>query len=409
MPAKKNTEKAREHALLSASSAHKWINCPPSARLEAGLPDQAGEAAKEGTLAHAMCELKLSRLFTDKNMSTRTYNGRMKKLQEQELYSPEMDRFTDEYVDYIKEIAFGFQTSPTIMIEKKLDYSAYAPEGFGTGDCVMLHGRELHIIDFKYGKGVPVSAEDNPQLGLYALGAIAEYGFIYPIETVSLHIVQPRINNISRQEILLANLLEWGEFVKERAALAFQGAGEFCDGPWCDSCFCKIAGTCRHRAEHNMELMKYAADPITGRPKEPATLTDEEVGQILKRAQYLSAWVKKLEKHALDTLVGGGEIPGWKLVEGRSNRTFTDTDSAMQAAIQAGYDEALLYEKKPIPLTEMEKLIDKDTWKNTIAGYIVKPQGKPTLAPADDKRAEYRAQPTAADAFGGENQYKEEQ
>ena len=399
--------KEREHALLSASSAHKWLNCTPSARLEDKLPDTAGVAAAEGTLAHSLCELKLTKIFTDQNMTTRTYNSRLKKLKEDSLYQPEMDRFTDEYVEYVKEIAFSMPAAPTMMVEKRLDYSAYAPEGFGTGDCVMLQGTELHIVDFKYGKGVPVKAEGNPQLALYALGALAEYGFIYPVEKIVLHIVQPRISNIDRWETTAEEIMAWGGWVKERAELAYKGEGEFHEGTWCDSCFCKIAGTCRHRAEKHLQLMETAMgnDNLV---TDHSTLSDEEIGAILKKAQFLASWVKKLESYAQNRLLEGGQIPGWKLVEGRSNRTFTDTEAAFRAIVEAGYDRALLYEEKPIALTEAEKLVDKKVWDTVAASYVVKPQGKPTLVPADDKRPEYKPKTDAQSAFGGDNKYKEE-
>ncbi len=401
------TAEKREHALLSASAAHKWLHCTPSARLEDALPDKAGKAAEEGTLAHAVCELKLSRLFTDRNMSTRTYNSRMKKFQKDPLYDPEMERFTDQYVEYVKDLAYAMPQAPSLMIEKRLDYGEWAPEGFGTGDCVMLQGNALHIIDFKYGKGVPVSAEENPQLALYALGAFHEFGFIYPIEQITLHIVQPRINNTSSWTTTRKELLDWGNYVKGRAELAYKGEGDFVEGKWCDNCFCKIAGTCRKRAQNNMALMDQAWDSTANRPVDPATLTDEEVGQILENAKFLASWVKKLEAYALNTLVNGGEIPGWKLVEGRSNRAFTDTDAAIRAAVSAGYEEALFYERKPVTLTEAEKIISKDVWKSVIVPYVEKPPGKPTLVPADDKRPAYSVRPSAQEAFGGNNEYRE--
>lgn len=397
----------REHALLSASASHKWLHCPPSARLEDSMPDNTSGAADEGTLAHAICELKLKKLFTDKTMSTRTFNSRMKKLTENELYNPEMDRFTEEYVDYIRELAFSMETTPTIVVEKRIDYSAYAPEGFGTGDCILLRGEELHVIDFKYGKGVAVSAEDNTQLKLYALGAMAEYGILYPIRQVTLHIIQPRLRSFTSWETTAKELLAWGESIKPVAQQAFEGTGEFRQGPWCDSCFCKISGTCRCRADENMKLMDDSIDPISGAIRQPAELSNEEIGAILKKAQFLKSWVTKLEKHALNTIVSGGEIPGWKIVEGRSNRTFSDTDAAINAAINAGFDRALFYEENPVTLTAMEGILDKDTWKNVITPFVVKPPGSPTLAPADDKRPEYKMN-TAAEAFGGDNKYKEE-
>jgi len=401
-------KKEREHALLSASGSHKWLYCTPSARLEAALPDKAGEAAEEGTLAHAICELKLSKLFTDKNMPARTFNSRMNRLQKNERYSPEMDRFTDEYVDYVRELAFSMPATPFIAVEKRLDYSSWAPEGFGTGDCIMLQGTELHIIDFKYGKGVPVPAEGNPQLALYALGALGEFGIIYPIEKVVLHIIQPRLKGFTHWETTRKELLAWGEWVKGRAELAYRGEGECVEGAYCDDCFCRISGTCRRRADNHLARMEDAVDPATGKIKEPATLSDEEVGAVLKKAQFLKKWVEKLERYALEKLVAGGSIPGWKLVEGRSNRAFSSREDAFAAITASGYDEELLYERKPLPLTEVEKLLDKETWQNVVAPFVVKPQGKPALAPADDKRPELKLKASAEEAFGGENQYKEE-
>lgn len=407
MGKKKTTE--REHALLSASSAHKWLWCTPSARLEDELPDSTSDAAKEGTLAHSICELKLAKLFTDQNMTTRTYNGRMEKLKKDTLYQMEMERYTDEYVDYIKELAFSMPSPPFVAIEKKLDYGAWAPEGFGTGDCIMLQGNTMHIIDFKYGKGVPVFAEGNSQLALYALGALDEFGFLYPIEKIVLHIIQPRLHSFTKWETSTKEITAWGEaVVKPKAQLAFDGKGEFVEGKYCDSCFCKLSGTCRKRAENNLALMDQAMDPITGKTVDPPTLSNEEVGAILKKAQFLKKWAEKLEKYARDTLVSGGEIPGWKLIEGRSNRAFSSEAEVVQALTESGFEEALLYERKLLPLTAIEKIVDKETWNNVVGAYIVKPEGAPTLAPADDKRPELKLKASPEEAFGGENQYKED-
>ena len=385
----KEKEKERDHSILSASGAHKWLNCPPSARLEEALPDKAGDAAKEGTVAHSLCELKLSKLFTDKNMTTRTYNSRLKKIQEDEKYQPEMERFTDEYVDYVREIAFAMPAAPTVVVEKRVDYGAYAPEGFGTADCLLLQGNTLHVIDFKYGKGVPVSAEGNPQLGLYALGALAEYGFIYPVEKVVLHIVQPRIPNSSSWETTVKELLAWGKYVKEKAELAYRGEGEFHEGKWCDSCFCKIAGTCRHRADKHMQLMEVAAPNGEPRDIQSACLSDEEVGNILKKAQYLASWVKKLEAYAQNRLLDGGKIPGWKLVEGRSTRKWSDQDAAFRQMQAAGIDEAMLYTRTPISLTVAEKMIGKKKFAETMSAFITKAPGAPKLANDRDPRPAY--------------------
>lgn len=402
------TEEKRAHAVLSASSSHKWLHCTPSARLEAELEDIAGVAAQEGTLAHSICELKLAKLFTERGMPTRTYNSRMKKLQSDKLYAPEMERFTDAYVDYIKNIAYEMPSAPTVMIEKKIDYSTWAPEGFGTGDCVMLQGDTLHVVDFKYGKGVAIEAEGNPQLSLYALGVFGEFGFIYPIENIVLHIVQPRLNSFSQWSTTKKELLVWGEWVKEKAALAYKGEGEFRQGAYCDECFCKIAGTCRCRANENMEVMKDAVNPIDGMPIEPATLSNDEVGAILKKAQFLKKWVEKLEKYAQRELLEGRQIPGWKLVAGRSNRELSDVDTCFADLIKAGIDEAVLYDRKPIPITKLESLLDKDTWNSIVQSYIIKPPGKPTMVSESDKREVYKPGISVAEAFGGANEFKED-
>lgn len=392
----------RDHALLAASSAKKWLNCPPSARLEDLFPDKSSEAAAEGTLAHAMGELKLRKLFIEVAMTDRTYKSRLNKLKKDPLYQEEMDRFTDQYVEYVSKIAYSYPSTPYIAIEKKIDYSSIAPEGFGTADCVILSSNECHVIDLKYGKGVPVHAEDNPQLSLYAIGVITAYQMFYPIEKVTLHIVQPRLDNFSSWETTAAYLKSWAEeIVKPAALLAFEGRGEFKQGDWCDGCFCRAAATCKHRAEANLQLKEYEG-------KEPPLLSNEDVGFILEKAQFLAKWVKKLESYALDQLVKGDEIPGWKIVEGRSNRAFSDVDKALKALQTAGYDRALLYESKPLPLTEVEKTIGKEDFKNILSPYIIKPKGAPTLALQGDKRPEMILNTTATEDFGGNNAYKEE-
>lgn len=397
------------HALLSASSSHKWLHCTPSARLEESMSDNTSAAAEAGTLAHVICELKLTKLFTEPGMTSRTYNSRMKKLTSNPLYDAEMERNTDAYVDYIKNIAYSFPSPPMIVVEKRVDYSRWAPEGFGTSDCIMICGNELHVIDYKNGKGVPVSADDNPQMKLYALGAYDAYRCIYPMNKVVCHIVQPNLNSFTSWETSIEDLLKWGEEIKPVAQLAFEGKGEFCQGEWCDKSFCKARAVCRKRMDENMTLMDQAVDPISGKSKIPPLITDEEVGRILKKARYLASWVKKLEDYALKTLVSGKEIPGWKLIEGRSNRVITNPQAAAEALINADYKEAVIYKPKELlPLTELEKLTGKDAFKELVQPFVTKPQGKPTLVPEDDKRPAMQLKPSAEEAFGGDNVYKEE-
>lgn len=405
----KKTEE-RKHALLSASGAKKWLNCTPSARLEDALPEERSPYAEEGTLAHSICELKLAKQFTDKNMSSRTYSSRLGKLMKDPLYSKEMDGFTDSYVDYITNIAYNLPSAPYVAVEKRVDYSPWAPEGFGTCDCILVQGDSMHVCDFKYGKEKAVDSRENPQLMLYALGAWNAFRMIYPVRTVTMHIIQPRIENTSSWEAPLEDLLRWGdEVVKPRASEAFQGGGECVQGKWCDDGFCRLSANCRARAEANMALMAEAENPFgTGDSlmKLPPQLDNKEVGALLKRAQFLKAWVNKLEAYARGEILAGGCVHGWKLVEGRSNRMIPDMDAAYEALHAAGYPEAALYRMQPLPLGELETLLDKEH-KKLLEKYIVKPPGKPTLVPEDDKRPAISAASIAEGAFGGENAYKE--
>lgn len=378
------------HALLSASAAKRWINCPPSVRLTENMPDTPSEFAAEGTLAHELAELKLRKKF--EVMPKSKYTKAFDAIKANPLYTAEMDICTDEYLDFILTIAHRYdKTKPYVVIEKRLDYSHIAQGGFGTSDCVLICKNNLHIIDFKYGKGVPVSAEDNPQLKLYALGAIAEYSMLYCIENVFLHIVQPRTGEGSSSwEISAAALAAWGESIKPIAELAYNGGGEFNCGDWCR--FCKAKATCRARAENF-----FALEENTKIPNE--LLSDSEIGEALVKAQTLKNWVTDLEEYALNAILSGSDITGWKAVEGRSNRKITDVDSAFEVLKSNGYDEALLYERKPITLTELEKLVTKKKLEELIGDKIVKPQGKPTLAPVDDKRKPYK--PDINEMFGG--------
>lgn len=378
------------HALLSASAAKRWLNCPPSARLTENMPDSVSEYAEEGTLAHELAELKLRKKFEvfPKTKYTKMLNA----IKENPAFTPEMDSCTDEYLDYILGIAHTYdKTKPYVVIEKQLDYSHIAKDGFGTSDCVLICKNDLHIIDYKHGKGVSVSAEDNPQLKLYALGAIAEYSILYDIENVFLHIIQPRTSEGSSSwNISTADLIAWGESIKPIAELADKGEGEFKCGDWCR--FCKAKANCRARTESF-----FALEEASKTPKE--LLTDAEIGEALTKAQALKNWVTDLEEYALGAILSGAEITGWKTVEGKSNRKITDIDGAFEILKTNGYDEALLYERKPITLTELEKLVTKKKLTELIGDKIVKPQGKPTLAPADDKRKPYK--PNLKEMFGG--------
>ena len=386
------------HALLSASGAHRWLRCPPSARLEETLPDSKSEFADEGTLAHELAALKLEMKFTIIKPSER--KKRLAAIKAHKLYQAEMDGYTEVYLDYVLGVVHGHQVKPYLAIEKRVDYSSVAPEGFGTADCIVIAGTQMAVIDLKYGKGIPVSAYENEQMKLYALGAIRAYQMIYCIETVKLTIIQPRLESVSEFEISTADLLAWGDSIKPTAAMAFAGLGHYNPGE--KQCqFCRAAGTCRARAEKNLLLSQVA-------PSLPPLLTNEEIGQILLESQDLAKWAKKLEASALKKLLDGEEIPGWKAVEGRSNREISNLDEAFAVLKNNGFDDALLYSRHPVTLSDLEdpKLVGKKRLQELIGSYIIKPSGKPTITTADDKREPYKRL-SAADEFGEEKQTEE--
>jgi hypothetical protein len=380
----------RAHALLSASASERWLNCTPSARLEDTLPEKTSDYAEEGRLAHKIAELKLRKAFTEP-MGPRAFTNRLKKFKEDPLYQEEMLKHTDTYLDYVNSIVHGFEALPYVAIEKRLDYSTYAEDGFGTGDCIIIGGSTLHVIDFKYGKGVPVSAYQNSQMMLYALGAYTEYSFLYAIDTVKIAIVQPRLDSISEYEMQVNDLLAWGDAIKVLAQKAFNGEGEFVPGEYCR--FCRAKALCRARSEFNTSLEEYHG-------MKPPLITNEEVGQILQKAQDLAKWAKALEDYALAECLAGNQIPGWKAVHGTSKRVFTNIDEAFKVLTANGIEEAMLYTREPLTITATENLLTKSKLsKDLLAPYINKPTGKPTLAPISDKR-EAITRITAEEAFG---------
>lgn len=383
----------REHALLSASSSHRWLHCTPSARLEETLPEATSEYAEEGRLAHAIAELKLRKHFTP--MGPKAFSNALKKLQADPRYAPEMLAHTDTYLEYIQQTCHAYDRQPHVAIERRLDYSHIAPEGFGTGDCIIIGGKTLWVVDFKYGAGVPVSAEQNPQMMLYALGALQAYGLLYDIEQVCMAIVQPRLDSISEHSMPVNELRTWGEGIRPIAQKAYEGKGEYCPGDWCR--FCRAKGKCRAQAETYTATIS-ALEAFGG--ARPPLITNEELGEILLRAQPIAAWLATLEECALKAILRGEPVQGWKAVEGRSNRAFRDTDEAFKQLIAAGYNEAALYTRKPLTLTEVEKLLQtKKQFDELLGQYIIKPPGKPTLVPETDKREAINLTPTAADAF----------
>lgn len=387
----------RAHALLSASSAHRWLKCTKSVRLEKQFPDTTSEAAKEGTLAHELAELRVRNYFRPTDVSKRKLTFAIKKMKEDPLWDDEMLVHTETYLDYIKQTALKLPSEPYVEVEKRVDYSQYAPDGFGTADMIMIQGNMLYVIDFKYGKGVPVSAEENPQMMLYALGAYESCKILYPIERIHLAIVQPRLpDGITEWECPLGELLEFGDYVKERAALAFAGEGEFVPGE--KTCkFCRARKQCRARSDYNV---KQAFDL----GELPPLITNEEAGKRLLAMRDVAAYQKDLQEWALSECLAGKEVPGWKAVEGRRSRDWTDMDAAFEKLTKSGVvAEEILWEKKPLTLAQVEKTIGKKDFADAVGEFVIQKPGKPALVEASDKRQAITNKVTAQEAFKEEN------
>lgn len=369
-----------QHAILSASSAYRWMACQPSARLEENYENKTSTFAAEGTLAHELGELSLKHNLGE--ISTRKFNLEFKKIKVNELFTNDMPDYVEIYTDTCMEKVSEAKSKTKdalFKIEQRLNFSKWVPEGFGTGDFVIIADGTIEICDLKYGKGVPVSAINNVQMRLYALGAIAEFEFLYDIKNVRMTIIQPRLDSISTDEITSVELLKWAdEFVKPTAALAFRGEGEFCAGNHCG--FCRAKAVCKARADKNMELAKYEF-------KASPTLNEEEIADILGKAGELSKWAKDVADYALDQAVLGIEYKGWKIVEGRANRKYTDEVLIAKTLLDNGYRNSSIYKPDELfGISAMEKLIGKKVFAELIGEYIEKPQGKPVLVIETDKR-----------------------
>lgn len=373
-----------KHAYLSASASHRWLACPPSAKLCANILDQASEYAQQGTDCHELCaylvEKALGREVIDPTENL-TY------------YDAEMQNCAEEYRNYVLEqieAAKKFCKDPQVMIEQRLDFSRWVENGFGTGDCVIVADEVLQIIDYKHGLGVLVSAGDdehggNSQMMCYALGALEVFGDIYDINQIKMTIFQPRRDNISTYTISKEDLLKWAdEVLAPTAQLAYVGEGEFKAGDHCT--FCKVKATCRKRAEYNLELAKYDFEM-------PATLDDTEIAAILEKVDEMISWGNDIKEYALQQAQSGVHFEGWKVVEGRSNRKYTDEAAVAFAVKDAGFDP---YEKKLLGVTAMSTLLGKKKFEELLGGLIYKPPGKPALVPESDKRP---AMNTAIDDF----------
>lgn len=375
------------HAKLSASSSHRWLYCPPSVVLEEQFPDTGSAYAEEGTFAHSLAELYLSQALDPRPKPE--WEEVLAGYKTDPHYSTEMHEFISDYcttvMDRIYETRFKCPDAE-IMLEERLDFSPWVPDGFGTGDVVIVADGEMQVIDLKYGAGVPVSAENNSQLRLYGLGAINNYGFLYDIKLITMTIIQPRLGSISSESLTAQELKEWGEtFVVPRAKLAMTGEGEY--GPSEKTCqWCKAKAVCTARANKHLELAK--ADFVESMPA-PQLLTEDQIAAVLAQGTQLIDWINDVKAHALSQAVNhGASYPGFKVVAGRANRKYSDERAVVQALKDKGFEEAILYERKLLSITEMEKAVGKKVLADLPEGLIIKPPGKPALVPLSDKRPE---------------------
>lgn len=372
-----------KHALLSPSSAHRWLNCPLAPRLEAQLPEQPSEYAREGTLAHSVCEITAKKKF--KKFKAAEYNKALKKYKTSELWDDEMLRTAEVYVEHLSERAMSFENEPYVTFEVKVDISDYVPEAFGRCDCVMFGGETLIITDYKHGKGVPVAVEENPQLMLYALGALKLYQPLFggAIKNVEIYVDQPRLSSYEGWKVSTEALLRWGEEIKPKAQMAYMGFGEYHAGDWCR--FCRANGICKAQAEQQTSAFDDFAEII----QNDGLLNPAEMGQVLERGKDLVAWYEAVKVRALESILGGCPIPGFKAVEGRSVRCWADQDKALEKLQASGVERAMIYDSVPKTLAQLEKMLGQAKFRELVGDFVIKPQGKPTLAPADDARPEY--------------------
>ena len=400
------------HALLSASSSKQWLNCPPSARLQEGFPNESSSYAEEGTFAHSVCEYKVKKYLHE----------RVSRPQSKEWYTEEIDQITDVYAEFVISIIEQMKRNgcePLVLVEERVDYSHIAPSGFGTADMLIIGIDEngkglLHICDFKTGQGVFVDANHNSQMMLYALGGLAAYGYIYEIETVRMSIIQPRLDNISTYEATREELEAWGESIKETAKLAYEGKGGQKAGDWCRFCRAKpVCKACRDEAlalcrEEFLDLdagafsedaraspdgdteesditAPYAPDLSAPAFKQPGLVSMDELVAVLPTLNRISSWIEAVFAYISSEAINHGvPIKGYKVVEGRSKRVFTDTKAVVQTAIENGYTD--LYKQQLITLTEFEKMMGKKRFAELLGDYVAKPPGKLALVPDSDPR-----------------------
>ncbi|MEG1106892.1 MAG: DUF2800 domain-containing protein [Eubacterium sp.] len=373
-----------KHAKLSPSSAARWLKCTPSIRMEEGLPNTTNDYAEEGTLAHLLGEKTL--LYRLGSITARQYAIALKKVKANALYKEEMMEYINGYVDFVLERyeeAKSASELAVLNVELRLDVGQWAKGSFGTGDAVIVTDGYVQVIDLKYGQGIPVSVDKNPQLMLYGLGAYAAYDFLFDIDQVVVTVYQPRIGNIASLEITKEILLEWAdEVVRPQAEKAIKGEGDFVAGSHCK--YCKVEATCRARQEYNLELLKMDYC-------DPELLSDEELAEVLSKADDLVAWVKSVQDYVLSGALKGKKFKGLKLVAGRSNRLISEPDQVKKILISEGFQESDICVSKINGITKLEKIVGKKRFEELVGGFITKPVGKPTIAFEDDSREEYNS------------------
>lgn len=371
------------HAKCSASKADRWMHCPGSIALEDKCPaEKPSEYASEGTLAHALAELRIRAGLTDDKLDPEVYVNEYARIQNDPMYSAEMDECIKGYYDLIYEAAVAAGPDAEVLVEQRFHLDKWIPEGFGTSDAVLISGDTIEVFDLKYGKGIKVEAPGNPQLRLYGLGAASLFGDLYDFKTVKMTIVQPRLDHVSSETMSLEDLLRWAdEEVAPKARAAMNGSDDLAAGDWCR--WCPAKAICRARAEEQLRLAQedfaFTEGPL---------LSDEEIGEVLASADALAKWVEDIKTYAYEAAKEGRKFAGWKLVEGRANRKYADDQKVAASLMQAGYDEAMLYERKLYGITAMEKLVGKKKLSDILGDLIIKPQGKPVLVPESDKRPE---------------------
>lgn len=381
----------RGHAILSASGAHRWLECTPSARLEEDADEIDSIYAEEGTFMHELAEINLS-LYLER-ISKQEFNKKLQQMRESEFYTEEIEKTVQTYVDIVIERINEAGPNSLILLEEQVDFSPWVPKGFGTSDVLIISNNTIEVIDLKGGRGVKVEAQDNPQMKLYALGAINGFGILYDIEKIRMTIIQPRIDNFSTDEITVEELLEWGEqVVKPKAEMAFKGEGEYKASEHCR--FCKVKATCRARADENMKLIYLDFKP-------PPLLTDDEIVDILLKVDELKKWASDVEDYAFNKAVNEGKKwTGFKLVEGRRSRRYSNEEEVAKRLLGAGYEEDKIFSKSLLNLTKLEKEIGKKEFDKILGSLIETPPGKLRLVPESDKRPEIK--------FSAEIDFKEE-